>query len=249
MTDGFKRIQQPRLSTHIFRQVMTRLVRGDIKPGERLPPELELASQLGVSRAGVREALRMLEQAGVVAIRRGKRGGAFVRENSHASIIEGLALMYQLDQLTREELAEARHFVEGTTARLAAQRATHEDLERMKQALEPLNEDPLSPQAFIRSNAMFHAAIAHAAHNRVLLIMLQSVQGLIDRGLATARLEPYVISRAMADHRRIYDAIAARKPNRAEAAILEHIESFEDEFREIYSSHEISYWPMNPENS
>jgi GntR family transcriptional repressor for pyruvate dehydrogenase complex len=244
---AFTPVPHRRLSGEIFRQVVGSLVRGELKSGERLPPESELALRLGVSRTGVREALRMLEQAGLVTIKRGPRGGAFVRETSQSSITQSLALMYQLDHLSRSELTEARHFLEATTARLASERATEEDLEALRQALRISDDDPMSPQAFIRSNNAFHTAVARAAHNRVLLIMLASVQALIDRALAESRLDTLIIARAASDHRRIYEAIAKRQPNRAEAAILEHIESFEHEFRDMYLSDQISYWPIEPD--
>jgi DNA-binding FadR family transcriptional regulator len=217
------------------------IARGDLRAGYHLPSEPALAAQFRVSRAGVREALRMLEQAGLVEIKRGARGGAFIRETSPARISEGLALLYEVEGIARDELAEARHMLEATTARLAAVRATEDDLDRMRRALALAEQEPTSHQVFVRSNGAFHAAVGRAAHNRVFEMMLASIHGLIDRSLLQARMDPPTIARAIADHRRIYQAIAAHRPNRAEAAMLEHIESFEYEFRDIYLSPQIKY--------
>ncbi|SFK23683.1 FadR/GntR family transcriptional regulator [Celeribacter neptunius] len=104
----FKPVQSHRTFEVVCEQVRERLLRGDLKPGDKLPPERELASQLGVSRNVVREALRSLEIAGVVALKKGVKGGAFVQEGAASRITQALSDLITLNAISLKDLFEAR---------------------------------------------------------------------------------------------------------------------------------------------
>ena len=124
----FQRVRVGKVSEEVVKQVQEAIFAGLLEPGDRLPPERELAEQFGLSRMSVRLALHTLESTGLVEIRVGSSGGAFIREPNFDPLRETLASMLRSKKASILDLAEARKIVETATAELAAQRATDDDL-------------------------------------------------------------------------------------------------------------------------
>jgi GntR family transcriptional repressor for pyruvate dehydrogenase complex len=143
---------------------------GQLRPGDRLPSESELATSFGVSRSVVREALKVLASSGLVTSVRGRDGGTFVvhvaGDAAAQSLAETLHLMLDLERINLTEVVEARRMVESACARLAAERRTGDDLEAMVRVLEQASRD-ISDQEWLDLDVAFHNAEAAAAHNRV----------------------------------------------------------------------------------
>ena len=151
---------------------------GGCEPGDRLPPERVLAEQFGVSRNTLREALRSLENAGLLRLQKGATGGAFVRESTGDAIITGLRDMFHLGAIQPEHLTEARVMIESIAVRAACERATPEDIEALnaniasaaKAAREKIN---FYDQAAIHLD--FHRIIARATKNPVMVIVMEAL--------------------------------------------------------------------------
>src|SRR5690606_1055893 len=112
---------------------------GKLKKGDKLPPERELAKQFGVSRLAIREALRSLENAGLISLQRGPKGGAFIQDSSDQKMTEFMQDMLDMGTITLSDLTEARIFILASVARLACERATQEDLAQLEENVK-LNE-------------------------------------------------------------------------------------------------------------
>ena len=125
-----------RASSAIADQIRSAIVSGRLPQGERLPPERELAAQFGVSRVTVRDALRALEATGLVEIRVGARGGAFVRAPSGSLVAQAMTDMMLMSEAGTEDVVEARLIVELGTVTLACARATDQDLERLAELMQ-----------------------------------------------------------------------------------------------------------------
>src|ERR671923_569342 len=125
-----------RASSAIADQVRTAIVSGKLKQGERLPPERELAEQFGVSRVTVRDALRALEAMGLIEVRVGARGGAFVTVPTGAIVGQTMSDMMMMSAVTPEDIVEARLVVELGTVTLACARATDEDIVQLREHCE-----------------------------------------------------------------------------------------------------------------
>src|SRR5438445_10748232 len=152
-----------RISDGIVERIRTAVSDGILAPGSRLLSERELAQRLNASRESVREAYRSLEVAGLLVIRRGKEGGAFVRDVDHQPVTRSLSMLLRLGKTTHRELTEARLLIEPPIARLAAARATRSDLEAMGDLIDRHaeaikgNEDPR------KYDLQFHRIMAECA--------------------------------------------------------------------------------------
>src|SRR3954451_12087813 len=136
-TNGmFEPIAVARASSAIAEQIRTAIVTGRLKQGDRLSPERELAEEFGVSRVTVRDALRSLEAMGLVEVKVGARGGAFVTSPNGSKVAQTMSDMMMLSATTPEDIVEARLIVERGTVTLACARALDEDLERLRELCE-----------------------------------------------------------------------------------------------------------------
>lgn len=222
----FVRIQRPSVVKEVVEQLGSYILHANLQPGARLPAERDLMEMLGVSRSSLREALRMLEQSGLVTVRKGPNGGTFVADAVYEQATSALGLAFRRGRATMDELLETREVLEGQLARLAAERATSADLERIREPLE-LSEAHLdSEEIYLKCNSEFHAAIAEASHNQVLLMLMRSILDLVDQSTASVPLSDESIRASVAGHRRIYEQIVAGHPHGAETASRQHIRNF-----------------------
>lgn len=220
----FHKVGSVRAFEDVANQIKQAIVAGQYEPGEKLPSQQVLQETFGVSRATMLQALHMLERAGLIAIRPGTRGGAFVREPSSESITEPLELLFNLRGVSLEEVAEFRDWVEERTAMHAAIRATEEDIHDLEDIVtrmrEQANEGMSVPQ-FTELDFAFHTALAKASKNRASHVVMQALA-------ATLQDEYLLIPESALDPfcqtiERVLDAVKARKPDEAASAMKRHL--------------------------
>jgi len=230
----FQRVRVGKVSEEVVKQVQEAIFAGVLEPGDRLPPERELAEQFGLSRMSVRLALHTLESSGLVEIRVGSNGGAFIREPNFDPLRETLASMLRSKKASILDLAEARKIVETATAELAAQRATDEDLQALQTAVEAARRSFESGNLNYGPHSVnFHAALARAAKNHVLELTVQSFRGLFSDVLEKFLPTRDMAEKAVADHWELYQAIAAHDNRRARELMSEHLDYFETKVKAI----------------
>lgn len=170
----FSTISPTRAVDEIASQVREMIASGRLKPGDRLPSERDLSARLGVSRNTLREALRALEHAGIVEMRKGATGGAFVRFGSSGVIVSGMRDLYHLGAITPEQLTEARVWLSEVVVRVACERATDEDFAALE-----ANIDAVAKAAEFderaRHNRQFHVILAQATRNPILVITMEGI--------------------------------------------------------------------------
>lgn len=220
----FRRISPGRISELIVDQMRQLILGGELSTGDRLPPERELAERFGVSRVTVRDALRTLEAQGLLEIRVGASGGAFVTAPSTVVVGEGIANMLLLSVLTPEEVAEARLVMELGTVALAVQRATDTDLDRLREICHRSEAAHASGEYDVELSSEFHATLAEAAHNGAINMIAESFRGPLRMAAARAR-EPAEQSheRSITEHGALVDAIAARDVVAARRIMTAHL--------------------------
>lgn len=183
---------------------------GKLRVGNRLPSERALAEQFGVSRNTLREALRSLEHAGLVRLQKGATGGAFITEASGDAIATGLLDMYHSGTISPAQLTEARIWLESVVVREACQRATPEDIERLRDnvrlAEEANNRGDLDARAEI--NLEFHRILARMTGNPVVLIVMDSVLSVLRHFVQT--IGPYENSFVQPSRKRFLKLMEAR---------------------------------------
>lgn len=216
-----------RASADIVEQIRLAIFEGQLHPGDRLPSERELSERFGVSRATVRDAIRVLESGGLVRVRVGAGGGPFVAEPTITSLAESLSNHLHLVGVSLRELAELRLAIETEAAALAAQRATADDLARLEEVLRYAEQRDGSVLSAATSTN-FHLSVAEAAHNAALLAVLSAVREVLREALETmhARL-PDMAEVALRSHRQLYQALASRDPAAARALMRSHLEDFD----------------------
>lgn len=196
---------------------------GTIKPGDRLPTEQEMTTLFGVGRSSVRAAVQSLIGLGIIEMRPGR--GAYVKRLSVDDVTRVVAGALHLLPSATLQLLEAREMVEITAARLAAERHTEEDLAAMREALERSRKafQNNDRDAMVDADIDFHAAMVRATHNEVLVTMLNSISGFLrkDRFAWYDIFENRAIG--MAQHERIYAAIAAGNAKKAAALAGQHL--------------------------
>ncbi len=194
---------------------------GQLRPGDRLPPERELAQQVGVSRPSVRAGLRALAAMGVLQSRHG--AGTFIRSGPPSLDSEPLSFLAALHGFTREQMFEARRVLEVGVAGLAAERATGEHLAAIAEEMTGLFASLDDPQAFLRHDIRFHRAIAAAAGNPILASLVEMVSAIFYAQRRKTADRAHDRRESAEAHRAIYSALRARDGQRAREAMNAHL--------------------------
>ena len=210
----------------IAEQLRTLVVDGTLQPGARLPNEAVLAREYGVSRATLREALRSLAAQDLIRTAKGAGGGSFITlpsvEHVSSFVHSSITLMADANDVSLEDLLEARELLEVPAARLAANRRDDDELERLRQTIpdEPLRMGP--DQQFVY-NQDFHSVVIDCCDNALLAIAAQPIFGVLQRNLARTKLGER-FHRAINDqHRSIAGAIEAGDADAAGGEMQAHL--------------------------
>ena len=212
-----------RVSDEIARHFRNQIARGDLRPGNRLPAERELAERLNTSRVSVREAYRSLEHFGVIEVRRGAEGGAFISEVDHHAMRHTLSLMLHLGRTSHEELTEARLLIEPPLARLAARRASLDDVEALRALLEK-QRSALRPGGNAWQPSLeFHRLIARCSRNLPLIMVANAVFDLLIEAMKPIEIKKAARKKTIDFHTTILEAIALRDETAAFEAMEGHV--------------------------
>jgi DNA-binding FadR family transcriptional regulator len=212
-----------RISDTIAWRIQRQISGGRLAVGTRLPAEREMARRYKTSRVSVREAYRSLEELGLLTIRRGAEGGAFVAEVGHDTVQRSLSMVLRLGKMSHQELTEARIMIEPPVARLAARRASPEDLERLRAVVER-QETLLARRGNYRpTNLAFHRTVADCAHNLPLATLMNALADLMMEIVDKVAVPRPVQEEVCRFHRLIFDAIARHDEEAAERLMLQHI--------------------------
>lgn len=222
--DLFSPVIAGRISGMIVEQVRELIRQGRLVVGDRLPSERELADQFGVSRVTVRDALRALEATGLLEIKVGANGGAFLRAPSSTVAAQGMSDMLLMSALTPEEVAEARLMLELNTVVLAVRRADETDVAELRQICERAAAMLRDDEYDVHNSWDFHERLARATHNAAIELITRSFRGPLSMARVRARESASVAHRAtVSEHTDIVDAIEDRDADRARATMAHHL--------------------------
>jgi GntR family transcriptional regulator, transcriptional repressor for pyruvate dehydrogenase complex len=205
----------------VVARVYELIKRHELKPGDRLPPERELAKQLGMSRPSLRAGLSSLISMGVLKSRQG--AGTFLVDGPPALDSEPLRLLAELHGFSFDNMFETRSILEVGAAGLAAERATPEHFAVMSEEIAEMFAALKDPQQFLVHDVGFHRAVAAASGNPTLATLVEMVSAVLYERRRNTIERAHDFNEALELHRTIYKAIRARKPEEARAAMREHI--------------------------
>ncbi|MGB0681550.1 MAG: GntR family transcriptional regulator [Magnetovibrionaceae bacterium] len=233
----FQRIRHPKISDAIVEQLEALILEGVLEPGDRLPPERELASELDVSRPSLREAIHRLEMRGLLEAKQG--GGTFVKTILASSFTDPLVHLLQSNSAAAMDYVEFRKSIESTAAYYAALRATDSDREilegRFKAMIAAHEIDDPTQEA--ECDADFHLAVAEAAHNVVLLHIARALFDLLRKGVFYNRNKLYKRSGVrdilLKQHEALYRGVMNGDPEAASNAASAHMAYVQEAMREM----------------
>jgi GntR family transcriptional repressor for pyruvate dehydrogenase complex len=210
------------LSTRIVAQVREALFQKELRPGDFLGSEKDLAERFGVSRIVARDALRTLAAQGIVEIKVGSGGGARIAQGDARLFAEALAVQLDLAGVSVAEIMDAQRAIECLAAELAAVNATDEDLARLRELLADAESKLDDVSAYTQSSREFHLAVAQASHNRVLVVQLISLEH-VAWPSRNPTLTPKVARRILDAHKELFALIEMRDPAGARRLMDEHV--------------------------
>ena len=215
---AFRRVQVARAFEDIAAQIRDELSQGHLRAGDRLPAERELAVQFGVSRNTLREALRSLEISGLITLKKGAFGGAFVNDTNGSTVITSIQDMFSLGAVTTEEITLARISIESAIIRTACEVYTATDLNNLRENLELAAEATRRDDFFARADAHleFHMILARATRNPILIVVMEALIGIMRQfvhSIGSQQISDYVLPsrKRFLQHFEARDAEAAVK--------------------------------------
>ncbi|MBW2149000.1 MAG: FadR family transcriptional regulator [Deltaproteobacteria bacterium] len=221
-------IQQTMLYEEIIKLIRNQIASGNLKPGDRLPSGRKLSEKLMVSRAVVREAMRILEFMGVAKIQHGGMTILLDRQNRDM-LIDSLDTILRPDKDIIMDLIEIRYLIEPSITRLAAERANSKDLEQLKETLEQMKAEIDSGNFGIQGSMNFHYSLARSTRNRVAMRVMNVLIGISWELRALSYRTPGRPRVSLDQHRNILDAMIRKDSLEAEAAMREHFKSLADD--------------------
>lgn len=225
-------VQSIKVFEQIAVQIEKRILSGELRSGDRLPTERELAEQFQASRTAVREAMKILAQKGLVEMRPGR--GTIVIDGAPEAMQNsiGLVMKLQVGEVGgSDNLVEVREIFETEIAALAAARAKDEEIAAMREAIRVMDESLNDADAYIAADNQFHQALAKATQNSLILILIDSIVN----PLSEQRKHVFAVEggpqRGQFHHRRILESIIRRDPESARAAMRAHLQQVREDVR------------------
>ncbi|THJ76137.1 FadR/GntR family transcriptional regulator [Candidatus Frankia alpina] len=220
-------MQVPKASDVLAEDLRERILRGEFREGMVLPPERELVVQTQMSRTTVREALRILEVQGLVRIRTGRSGGAYVQVPGGESVASSVSLMIRGRQIRLAALLETREAIEPACARLAARYRTDADLTALEKANEAISVESGSRTDFLQANVDWHVAVAVASHNELFTGFMSALSRAIYASTDNQDFIDTEVRRlTVRAHRGITEAIRSRDAERAVRRMNRHVHAY-----------------------
>jgi GntR family transcriptional regulator, transcriptional repressor for pyruvate dehydrogenase complex len=225
----FKPIRQLRISEEVAAQLKQSIVSGHFKPGEKLPPERDLAEEFQVSRVAIREALRKLEHAGFIVTRQGATGGAYVTDLNFEYLVNAFLDLFLSEKISIPELHRVRLLIEPEVARLAASNITPEHAQQLQEALD-IEELPITSLSVdVDRKQRVHFVLAEMCGNRFFEALMRSLLGLTKKVVEAVNPDPdYVHPKGM--HRSVVEAVVAGNAEAAAEAMKKHTIDFGENF-------------------
>ncbi|WP_371168583.1 FadR/GntR family transcriptional regulator [Aliiroseovarius sp. 2305UL8-7] len=220
----FQKIAAGKLSQSVVDQIELLILRGILRPGERLPSERDLSERMGVSRPSLRDAIADLEESGLLSRRAG--AGIYVSDSLDSSFPPALTNLFSRHDEAVYDYIAFRRDMEGLAAERAAKYASDTDLEVIGELFQKMENAPEGRGADLDSN--FHMAIIEASHNVLMVHMMRAMYDLLKQGVFYSRQVVIQITNTRLDlleqHRNINDALQARNPAAARAAVEAHMD-------------------------
>lgn len=231
--DDFAPVRAERTFEIIANKVRDQIRDGKLRTGDKLPPEREMAQQLGTSRNALREALRSLEHAGLISLHKGARGGAFITDGNPSAVAQSMEDLMHLGGINLANVTEARLAIETAIVEIAAAKGTTAAFEALDRNIDKVEEltQARDMDAKAALNMEFHVLLAEATGNPVLVLMMRTLMDLlrsVHRPITAEDTVDIIKSR-----RRFMRLLRGRQATAASAEMKDHLSRLHDLFSRI----------------
>jgi len=237
-SDGPYRRSRParahKTATVVAQEIIDEMGRNDFVPGVKLPVEREMLAKYGVGRGTLRESLRYLEMNGIITMKPGPGGGPAIGEPDSYDFAGTLGLFLQVNRTSFKAIVEVRKLLEPIIAGLAAEHATSETLDAIRQSVADMKRGLEDEEVFLQANERFHDTVALAAGNTVFELLIRSLHRITDGvplGVAYPKSRRLAVLRA---HQRIFKAIEAEDIDLARETMERHVVEFDRYLKKYY---------------
>ncbi len=222
-------LQVPHAADVLAAELKERILAGTLSPGRVLPAERQLAVETGMSRPTVREAFRLLQAQGLVEMRRGRDGGAVIRELDGQTVVDSVEMLIRGRRVRMESLLETRTAIEPQCAALAATRRSDEDLAALDAANADLDAATTDLPEFLSANVRWHLAVAQASRNELLTAFMRSLSQPLYSSTDDAEFVDAAVRRAtLTAHRRVTESIRAGDAAAAGRRMGSHVQAYSE---------------------
>ena len=223
-------IRKERISDQVKSILKQSILNGEFKPGEKFPPEVEIAQKLKVSKVSAREALREMEAEGLIKKKRGAFGGNFIAEPGSEKMVDVVINSYLFGGITATDLAEFRRILEPGLAKLAAKRRTEDDLNEMEQCINDVDKSIKMGRPDQTKAIGFHRLIADACHNRFISSLMEALVKVFQQVLAkTPDLK--TATKDLKYNKLFLKYIRERDGEKAEIVMADHFDTLDEMIR------------------
>lgn len=219
---SFKPVKQPRIAEEVQQQLRESILRGDYRPGGKLPSERELCEQFQASRVVIREAIRSLEMKGFLSLRQGASGGAFVQDLNLGFLSSAYLDLFLMQRISAGELMQVRRHIEPEACRLASRMRSAADCRRLEEAYEQEHEEALTHEEWVARNLKIHRLLVDLSANRLYEAILTPLLELT-REIVLVVKPTHRVIHEHEDHRRIIQAVVLGNADDAAAAMQAHL--------------------------
>jgi GntR family transcriptional repressor for pyruvate dehydrogenase complex len=216
----------PKAAMLIAQRIVRDLIRGGLKPGDLLPPERVMLDTYETGRGTLREALRLLEFQGVIALKPGPRGGPVLLNPDASHLASTVVLLMQLKQAPFRTIVEVRLAMEPMISRLAAERINDEVVDELGQTIDQMRGNLRDQEQFLDANKRFHDIIAWSSGNALFGYVVDSLLGIMDGTVLGIDYPGPRRTAILKAHEEIYEALRNRDPEASEKRMRHHIEAY-----------------------
>ncbi|NOX33021.1 MAG: FadR family transcriptional regulator [Deltaproteobacteria bacterium] len=223
----FETVKANRISQNIVEQIRGAILAKELKIGDQLPSEKDFAKHFGVSKSSLREAYRVLEAYGLLEIRQGMSGGAFIKEVDLTTVKDSLVNYFFFQNPGIREYTQIRTFIEPQIVKICAEKITVEDIEYLENNILAMEQEPDGKHFISDLDIAFHKKLVDISKNKIISLIVESVQAALINIKRIVHTDEQFLKMVCDGHKKIVNALRESDPKKASEAMLDHINEVE----------------------
>ncbi len=223
----FETVKANRISQNIVEQIRGAILAGELRIGDQLPSEKDFAKHFNVSKSSLREAYRVLEAYGLLEIKQGMSGGAFIKEVDFSTVKDSLANYFFFQNPGLRDYTQIRTFIEPEVVKICAEKITDEEIEYLEKNVLAMEQEPDGETFISDLDIAFHKKLVDITGNKIISLIVEIVQTALINIKRIVHTDKEFLQMVCSDHKKIVNALREHNPKKASAVMLDHINKVE----------------------